>query len=166
MEKKCEGCGEPFKKRPRDSKRQWEDRAFCSMSCANKAGRTIPTHLYFWKYAERMKDDECWPWRGVCDQHGYGRVSFMHKRFKAHRVSFEMANGPIPDGLIVRHRCDNPNCVNPNHLEAGTHKDNMQDASRRGRLNSKSLMNLRPGAKGFYGAGPKSNKEIADVKKR
>lgn len=157
MEKLCEACGQPFNKRPRDSARQWEDRAFCSLPCANTMKNTMPTHLYFWKYADRRGDDDCWPWNGVCDQHGYGRVNFMNSKFKAHRVSYEMANGPIPLGLIVRHKCDNPNCVNPRHLEVGTQKDNMKDALIRGRLNPKSLENLRPGQKGFHGAGPTSN---------
>ena len=121
--------------------------------------KAIPTHLYFWKYANRKGDEECWPWDGVVDHNGYGRVVFMTSVYKAHRVSYEMANGPIPDGLLVRHKCDNPNCVNPNHLEVGTHADNMADAVKRGRLNSKSLENLRPGAKGSRGAGPKSNGE-------
>ena len=155
MEKTCEACGQPFKKRPRDSEQQWSDRAFCSIPCANVMKKAMPTHLYFWFYAEKRGPDKCWPWRGVCDQHGYGRVLFMTSVFKAHRVSWEMANGPIPDGLIVRHKCDNTNCVNPNHLQTGTQKENMLDASSRGRLNPKSLLNLRPGEKGFYGAGSK-----------
>lgn len=160
MEKKCETCGEVFTKRPRDSQAQWDDRAFCSLACTNAIVRTMPTHLYFWKYARKRGFDECWPWVGVTDQHGYGRVQFMTSKFKAHRVAFEMFNGPIPDGKIIRHKCDNPNCVNPEHLEAGTQKQNMQDASRRGRLNPKSMENLRPGKSGFYGAGPKSNGDI------
>lgn len=164
MEKNCEVCGGTFEKRPRDSATQWANRSFCSLRCANKVKKVMPTHLYFWKYAERKGIDDCWPWRGTCDQNGYGRVVFMTEKFKAHRVSYEMANGPIPDGLIIRHKCDNPNCVNPNHLEAGTQKDNMQDASKRGRLNEKSLLNLRPGTKGVRGAGPKSNGEIKNVR--
>ena len=154
MEKKCEACGQAFRKRPKDSKAQWADRAFCSLSCANRVKKTMPTHLYFWKYAKRKSDDECWPWTGSCDQYGYGRIPFMASQMKSHRVSYEMFNGPIKDGLVVRHKCDNPNCVNPRHLEAGTQKENMLDASRRGRLNPKSLENLRPGMKGFRGAGP------------
>ena len=160
MEKICEVCGNPFQKRPRDSQRQWEDRSFCSLSCANKVKKTIPPHISFWKHAVRRGADECWPWNGVCDQHGYGRIHFMSSKVKAHRVSYEMMNGPIPDGLLVRHTCDNPNCVNPKHLCVGTQKDNMRDASDRGRISAKSRLNLRPGAKGFLGAGPVSNGEI------
>lgn len=159
MEKICEACGKPFEKRPKDSARQWEDRAFCSLPCANIMKKTTTTHLYFWKHTDRRGREECWPWVGVCDNYGYGRVQFMTSMLKAHRVSWEMANGPIPDGLIVRHKCDNPNCVNPSHLEVGTQKDNMQDASKRSRLNKRSFLNLRPGKKGFHGAGPVSNGE-------
>ena len=165
MEKKCETCGATFTKRPRDSARQWENRAFCSLPCANVMKKSTPTHLYFWDNVDRRGDDECWPWVGVCDGHGYGRVIFMTSVYKAHRVSYEMRNGPIPTGLVVRHICDNPNCVNPDHLLAGTQKENMQDAARRGRLNPKSLKNLRPGAKGFLGAGPVSLGEKNDGKR-
>ena len=153
MEKKCETCGAAFTKKPRDSLEQWANRAFCSIPCANKMKSAKPMHLYFWEKTEN-KGEDCWPWSGVCDELGYGRVSFQTSVYKAHRVSYEMANGAIPDGLIVRHKCDNPNCVNPKHLEVGTQKDNMLDASRRGRLNPKSLENLRAGAKGFLGARP------------
>ena len=134
---------------------QWEDRSFCSLPCANIMKKTIPTHLYFWKYTERNGVDDCWPWLGTKDQHGYGRVPFMTAKFKAHRVSYEMAYGPIKDSLIILHDCDNPNCVNPKHLVMGTQKKNMQDASMRGRLNPKSLLNLRPGQKCAHGAGKK-----------
>lgn len=66
----------------------------------------------------------------------------------AHRVAYELATGPIPDGLLVRHKCDNPRCVNPKHLELGTQSDNMLDAYRRGRRPDIALKGERnPGAK-------------------
>lgn len=157
--KPCQECGTVFYRRPRNSARQWEDRQFCCMACANKQKKTIAPHLSFWKYTEVCGPDDCWPWIGPVDEHGYGRISFMVEKVKAHRVAFEMFNGPIPDGLVIRHKCDNANCVNPRHLEAGTQGDNMKDASKRGRLNPKSLLNLHPGAPGHYGAGPTSRKE-------
>ena len=160
MEKKCETCGDTFSKRTRDSLAQWMDRAFCSLSCANIQKKTVPPHLYFWDRCEKSGENDCWPWSGICDEHGYGRVIFMTSKVKAHRVSYEMRYGPIPDGLLVRHKCDNPNCVNPNHLELGTQKDNANDMSKRGRLNPISAMNLRPGKSGFHGAGPVSNKDL------
>lgn len=106
----------------------------------------------------------CWIWIGATDGKGYGHMASAYKKspMKAYRVSYELFNGKIPKGLVVRHKCDIPSCVNPNHLEIGTQKDNMQDASKRGRLNPISLLNLRPGCKGTYGAGTKSNKEIIE----
>ncbi|WP_428832632.1 HNH endonuclease signature motif containing protein, partial [Pseudomonas aeruginosa] len=52
-----------------------------------------------------------------------------------HRLAYADAHGPIPDGMLIRHKCDNPACFNVNHLELGTQRDNMQDASKRGRIN-------------------------------
>ena len=111
---------------------------------------------------EIITESGCWIWMGCVDKLGYGRMSscFGKPPFKAYRVSYELFVGKIPDGLLVRHKCDTPSCVNPNHLEVGTQKDNVNDASLRGRLNAKSLLNLHPGERGTYGAGSKSNKEL------
>jgi len=76
----------------------------------------------------------CWGWRGSTNPQGYGRVG---KQQYAHRVAWEFYNGPIPDGLFVLHRCDNPPCTNPAHLFLGTHEDNMADAAAKGRLNGR-----------------------------
>lgn len=86
-------------------------------------------------------DTPCELWQGSVGSNGYGRLwvknpSGSAKRGyhkSATRHTWEQANGPIPEGLVVRHRCDNPPCVRLDHLELGTQRDNMQDASRRGR---------------------------------
>ena len=100
--------------------------------------REVPTRAYsvearFNSYVMRAGEDECWPWGGTRTLQGYGQIGIDNKLVRAHRISYEIAKGKIPDGLIIRHTCDNPPCVNPNHLLAGTHKDNARDAVERGR---------------------------------
>lgn len=84
------------------------------------------------------KSGECWLWTGACDRHGYGKfqVGFggrAQKHYRAHRFGYEALVGPIPEGKVVCHSCDNPPCVNPAHLWLGTMKDNTQDMYRKGR---------------------------------
>ena len=107
----------------------------------------------------------CWLWTGATDSSGYGLMSSQRGKapYRSHRIAYELFVGDIPEGNVVRHICDNPNCVNPNHLEAGTQKDNALDTSRRKRLNPTSFLNLRPGKLGFHGAGPLSTKELRSV---
>ena len=87
----------------------------------------------------------CWLWMGSQAAHGYGMLSVNGKPCRAHRVSWEMYNGPIPDGLHILHKCDNPPCVNPSHLYAGTHKDNMRDRSERRRHHEMKKTHCRNG---------------------
>ncbi|MGJ3630231.1 HNH endonuclease signature motif containing protein [Sphingomonas sp. MMS24-JH45] len=68
------------------------------------------------------------------DRHGYGRIRRSPSHVdKAHRVSWEISHGSVPDDMIVMHKCDNPSCSNPEHLMLGTMKDNTQDMLRKGR---------------------------------
>lgn len=90
----------------------------------------------FWLYVE--KTDTCWLWHGPMDGVGYGAINTGDRRRGAHRVSYEMANGPIPDGLFVCHTCDVRNCVNPSHLFVGTARDNALDCWLKGRSNRKN----------------------------
>lgn len=70
----------------------------------------------------------CWKWRGAKTSHGYGAVKFGKLMEQSHRVSYMLASAaPIPHGLVVRHSCDVPECVNPAHLSLGTYKDNTRD---------------------------------------
>lgn len=82
----------------------------------------------FWKRVN--KTDSCWLWTGKphrADAWGYGRVSACGKTIKAHRFAYILAYGAIPDSVLVRHSCDNPMCVRPDHLMLGTDQDNVQD---------------------------------------
>lgn len=87
----------------------------------------------FWQYATPGDPNECWEWQKVPSSNGYGIVRYRGQRIPAHRVSWEIHFGPIPDGLFVLHKCDNRRCVNPYHLFLGTHQDNMDDMNAKGR---------------------------------
>jgi len=77
--------------------------------------------------------ENCWMWKGGVNSRGYGVFWAKGKSWRAHRVSYEIHEGEIPEGLIVRHKCDTPLCCNPKHLELGTHQDNAQDRMVRNR---------------------------------
>lgn len=81
-----------------------------------------------------IKKDGCWAWDGYRDAKGYGRLMTPNGPVRAHRLSYEYHSGPIRDGGYVLHKCDNPECTNPDHLYVGTHDDNMADKAARGRV--------------------------------
>lgn len=85
--------------------------------------------------------DECWGWRGGKTVMGYGNIHTpgTKQRRNAHRVSYEIHYGPIPDGAHICHTCDNPICTNPNHLYVGDAHTNGADKRERGRANPRKL---------------------------
>lgn len=100
--------------------------------------RPKPPEERFWKHVPSGAPDECWEWQGTRgpppNHYGTIYVSQNPMRYKkAHRLSWEIHHGPIPEGKNVLHHCDNPPCVNPAHLYTGTQADNARDRAARGR---------------------------------
>lgn len=120
------------------------EQKYCNHSCSGLAARTSlrkPVEMRFW--AKVDKTGLCWLWTGFANKWGYGLLRDTRRDddkdrrrcgyFMAHRYSWELHNGPIPEGLWVLHRCDTPACVNPDHLFLGTNQQNIADRHAKGR---------------------------------
>jgi hypothetical protein len=114
---KCSHCGKSYV--------GFHRRKFCSLECCLDSG------------IEVRGPNECWPWKKGAYSDGYGKVSFERETFQTHRLAYRLKVGPIPNGMVVMHSCDNPVCANyKNHLSIGTPADNTRDASNKFRLSS------------------------------
>lgn len=96
----------------------------------------------FWRRVDKTPESGCWHWRGSHHHDGYGLFSAESVRWLAHRAAWALTHGD-PGGKLVCHHCDNPSCVNPEHLFLGTCQDNMIDAAKKGRI-GKGKMPARP----------------------
>ena len=112
----------------------------CSRSCAMKANpyrgahKKRPLRARFFDLVKKHDGDGCWLWLGTCRGDGYGLTKTEdRKTIGSHRMAYLLTYGEIPDGLLVLHKCDNPPCVNPEHLFLGTHQDNRDDMLKKGR---------------------------------
>lgn len=112
-----------------------------SINCAPNAKPKGPWKGHRWhKTTLRQRFEEkflvtpgCWIWIAGCTESGYSAFKVNGIQTRGHRFSYELYIGPIPEGLIVMHRCDNPKCVNPDHLSVGTNADNVADRDSKGR---------------------------------
>lgn len=120
-----------------------QSRRFCSLACSAKHIGDLarrPLADRFWEKVDKGAADACWDWIGaraaVRYLGGYGIIMVVKGQSPvgAHRVSWELHNGPIPPGMLVCHKCDNPSCTNPKHLFLGTVQDNSIDCARKGRV--------------------------------
>ena len=152
----CEECGKTFSHYPSRQPR------FCSLPCRDEAARReganrpppvrptnppkadpaaksltciddgLDVRRRFESFTQ--KTDQCWLWTGgLSPRSGYGKFWFQGRTIGAHRASYALYVGPIPEGMIVCHRCDNPQCVRPDHLFLGMPLDNMADMRAKGR---------------------------------
>lgn len=89
----------------------------------------------FWSRVKVGQPHQCWPWLAAHDGEGRGMIRYNGRRYRAPRIAWMLKHGELPpDDLQVCHSCDNPNCVNPDHLWLGTMTDNMRDAWKKGRI--------------------------------
>lgn len=124
----CMVCGAVFKPNWNQRKRGY---ASCSRACKDKSV-AVPLELRFWKHV--TKSEGCWLWAGKRLPRGYGIVSVTHTTTRlAHRVAYQLTYGDFDNSLKVLHKCDNPPCVNPEHLFLGTDADNVHDMDKKGR---------------------------------
>lgn len=138
IEYNCEGCGIKVVRQVGDEGRK----RFCSVKCARAHQIMASREERYW--GKVIKNPEgCWGWSGRRSTFGYGVIHTgprgASRQEVAHRISWEIHNGPIPAGLHVCHHCDNPPCSNPDHLYVGDQAANMADRDERGRHGTAKL---------------------------
>jgi hypothetical protein len=118
----------------------------------------------FERFVVRADGDGCWGWKGSTTEKGYGRlsnVSRAQRYVRAHRVSWELTYGPVPAGLYVLHRCDNPACTRPDHLFLGSIADNQADMAKKARGTQKLTAEQVREIRASYASGLWTQRELA-----
>src|SRR5690348_15008358 len=124
----CPQCGRTF------TDADHRKRKYCSTQCAKDAAKN--PRLIQARFLSKLIQgpvNECWEWPGLRNQRGYGKFWDGFKMEYAHRMSYMIFIGPIPEGHDICHRCDNPPCANPHHLFVGDRRENMHDMKKKGR---------------------------------
>lgn len=138
----CEECAATLSRNHREAPSAWARRRFCSVKCARTFGprRAIERRLAAKTdtQAGHGPDGDCHHWLGAKTRDGYGSVRFEGRSWLAHRLVHHITNAPVSDDVLVCHNCDNPSCVNPQHLFCGTQQDNMDDMVLKGRQRSRT----------------------------
>ena len=120
--------------------------------------KPLDPEIRFWSRVEKRGDDECWLWKGSFDKDGYGQMrnGFLKINDRAHRFSARLHFGELPKDKCVCHKCDNPSCVNPNHLFIAAQIDNQADKVQKNRH-----------AKGeIQGHSKLTEKQVSDIRSR
>jgi hypothetical protein len=126
-----EGCGRKHSAKGYCKKHYYKLRRAGIVQAEAKA---VPEHERFSK-RYKVAENGCWLWSGTVGFDGYGVfVDDRARNIRAHRYSYQLAKGPIPEDHVIRHECDMPTCVNPDHLHSGTHGDNVLDCVARQRM--------------------------------
>lgn len=129
--KTCKYCGKMLK--------DLKNESFCSRKCSSLFRRDNHYSEYEEKIKERiLRNIEifpsgCWIWKSFKSKSGYAEITWKGEKKRTNRISFEVFKDKIPTGMYVCHTCDNPLCVNPDHLYIGTHQDNIDDKLKKGR---------------------------------
>lgn len=123
----------------------------------------VPVEERFWDKVDTSGD--CWLWMGARQVSGHGVLGIRGSKLgRAHRVSYELCIGPIPPGMSVCHRCDNPPCVRPDHLFLGSQADNIADMKAKGRAGHANYPGKNRGSK--HGMSRFTETQVADMKAR
>lgn len=116
----CPACGKEFK--------------FKTSMSGHMRHCTVTHEDMFWQHVNKNGPNGCWIWNRYRQRQGYGWVCVKGRYWLAHRLAWEFVKGQVPAGLFVLHKCDNPPCVNPDHMFLGTHQDNCDDKIAKGRM--------------------------------